>query len=604
MLFSGHYPGAGMRLGRSLVILCSLLSLTAVGAPAQEAARALRDYAQLQQLYPRLEGSAAERGVLQYVETRLRELGVSARRLDFRESDQDHSFSECLVASLAGDRRDTLVLAVPLDHPAGTSRDHDGSINVALALGLLAAARSRRPALSLEVLFLGAEFGAGNQYPMGSRLFLRDFTPSERAMAMYLNLRTVPTRLQVRAGGRGLESPFWLIDRTTRALGAAGLFFRVRGNETQIFRTGLTDAPTIIEPFLNAGYPAVSLEGEYGGIPEGGEEAWVDSFLEFLEGFSESFRGGIPETWDRHYLFFQVRSFYFPISEQLYVVLLIAALAGTLLYSLLYTRRLRRYLRLLGRDFWVLPLYFLLIFLLLFLASWALEGLQRLRNSSDLWAHLPLPFLAFKLAVPLLLFFSLLPVLRRLRVPLRGSFYSASALLFLLADIAVLAAINISFTYYFLWAFACALLFSAANSRVLKLLAFLASPYWILKAVLELFSLPVLRFCRVVLLSKLWGNLLLAAVLMPFILMYVRLHFVLPLFRISPRRTRRVISAALFGAILTGLAAFIFFYSPYGPDMPQPVRAEYLVDAVGLNKVMGKPFTVSEVLNKILELVK
>jgi hypothetical protein len=571
-----------MHLARSLAILSAVLTLAAVSARGQQsaAARVLADYARLQQLYPRLEGSAAERGVLEYVEARLRELGIASRRLDFRESDQNHSFSGCLVASLAGERRDRLLLVVPLNHPVEASRDRDGSINVALALGLLTAVGKTRPALSLEVLFLGAEFGGGAEYPMGSRLFLRDFTPSERAMAMYLNLRSVPSRLHVRAGGRGIESPFWLIDRTTRALNAAGLFFLVRGNETQIFRIGLTDAPTVIEPFLDAGYPAVVLEGEYGGLPAGGEEAWVASFLAFLEGFGDSFRGGIPETWDRHYLFFQIRSFYFRVSEQLYVVLLIGVLAAALLYSLVFTPRLRRYLRLLGRDFWVLPLYFLFIFLLLFLASWALEGLLRLRNSADLWAHLPLPFLAFKLAVPLLVFFSLLPLLRRLRVPLRGSFYSAAALLFLLADIAVLAAVNISFTYYFLWAFACALLFSAVTSRVLKLLFFLASPYWILKAVLELFSLPVLRFCQVVLLSKLWGNLLLAGVLLPFILMYIRLRLVLPLFRISSRRTRQVVSAALFAVVLSGLSGFFLFYSPYGPGRPQPVRAEYLVDRV------------------------
>ena len=563
---------------RPLALLCLLFALAAAASPAQPAARVLADYAGLQQLYPRPEGSAAERGVLRQAEERLRELGVPTRRLDFRESDQNHSFSEVLVASVAGQRRDTLLLAVPLDHPAGASRDRDGSINVALALGLLEAARARQPALSLEVLFLGAEFGEGPQYPMGSRLFLRNFTPVQPVMVMYLNLRAVPSRLAVRAGGRGLESPFWLIDRTTRALAAAGLFFRVRGNETQIFRIGLTDQPTVIEPYLNAGYPAVSLEGEYEGLPAGGEEAWVASFLGFLEGFGDRFREGIPETWDRHYLFFQLRSFYFPISEPLYVVLLIAVLAGTLLYSLVATRRLRRYLRLLGRDLWILPLYFLFIFLLLFLASWALEGVQRLRNSTDLWTHLPLPFLAFKLAVPLLLFFAFLPALRRLRVPLRGGFYSAAALLCLLADIVVLAAIDISFSYYFLWAFACALLFTASSSRIVKLLAFLASPYWILKAVLELFSLPVLRFCRVVLLSKLSGNLLLAAVLLPFILMYIRLHLVLPWFRISSRRTRRILSASLFGAILAGLAGFFLLYSPYGPGRPQPVTAEYLID--------------------------
>src|SRR4030042_1943147 len=102
-----------------------------------------------------------------------------------------------------------------------------------------------------------------------------------------------------RAGGRGSECPFWLIDRTTQALDAAGLFFRIRGNETQIFRFGLTDQPTMIEPYLNAGYPAVSLEGEYEGLPAGGEEALAASLLAFLGDFGGALPAGIPETWDR-----------------------------------------------------------------------------------------------------------------------------------------------------------------------------------------------------------------------------------------------------------------------------------------------------------------
>jgi 2-oxoglutarate ferredoxin oxidoreductase subunit alpha len=34
------------------------------------------------------------------------------------------------------------------------------------------------------------------------------------------------------------------------------------------------------------------------------------------------------------------------------------------------------------------------------------------------------------------------------------------------------------------------------------------------------------------------------------------------------------------------------------------IRAKYLVDAKGLNKVAGKPFTTTEVYNKILQMVK
>ena len=563
-----------------IALLLALIAFPLFGQDP-EGQRVLADYAALQLYYPRPEGSPAERAALRYVETRLQQLGLAFRRFDFQESDLDHSFSSCLSVQVRGEREDKLLLAVPLNHPPEASRDLDGSIDIALALELLERMQRTRPPISVEVLFLGAEFGEGSGYPMGSRLFLRNFTPGYRVMALYLNLRTIPTRVHIRPGGRGVEAPYWLIDRATRALRAANLFFLLRGNETQIFRVGLTGERTIIEPFLAAGYPAVSLEGEYAGLPTGGEQVWAASFLRFFDEFLASFRDGIPETWDRHYLFFQIRNFYFRISEQFYLGLMIVVLSAVLAYSLVATRRLRRYLRLLGRDFWILPLYLLFIFLLLFLATLALEGIQRLRNMTELWASLPLPFLAFKLAVPLLIFFAVLPMLRRLHFSRRGSFYSAAALLFLLLDIVVVAVINISFTYYFLWAFLFGLLFSAAPWRPLKLLAFLASPYWIMKTVLELFSLPVLRFTRFVLLSPIWGNMLLAVALLPFILMFIRLRMVVPLFRISDRRTRQVAGASVFAAVLVGLAVFFMIYSPYGQDRPQPVQALYSFDETG-----------------------
>jgi 2-oxoglutarate ferredoxin oxidoreductase subunit alpha len=34
------------------------------------------------------------------------------------------------------------------------------------------------------------------------------------------------------------------------------------------------------------------------------------------------------------------------------------------------------------------------------------------------------------------------------------------------------------------------------------------------------------------------------------------------------------------------------------------IRAEYLLDAIGLNKMQGKPFSVGEIVSKIQELLK
>ena len=100
--------------------------------------------------------------------------------------------------------RDTLILAVALNHPPETSNTLEGSINIALALSILEQLKTSKPPISVKVLFLGAEFGDDPDYPMGSKLFLRDFYPEHHVMVLYLNLKTIPKRLYIRAGGRGI----------------------------------------------------------------------------------------------------------------------------------------------------------------------------------------------------------------------------------------------------------------------------------------------------------------------------------------------------------------------------------------------------------------
>jgi hypothetical protein len=540
----------------------------------------LDDYETIRAMYPRLEGSDGERQLLKFIEQRLEFLRIPYSRLDFSESDKNHSFSSCLVADVRGAREDTLILAVPINHTPEIQNEFDGSINVALALGIIEHISRRIPPISVKILFLGAEYGQTADYPMGSRLFLRDFFPDYRVMCLYLNFKRIPSRLYLRGGARGIEAPYWLLDRSTNALEETDLFFLIRGNENQIFRIGLTSERTIIEPYLLADYPAVSFEGEYAPLEPLQRENWVFSFNLFMTEFLRAFSSGIPETWDRHYLFFQARGFYFSISEKMYLIILLVVLGGILIYGLVFTRRLRKYLRILAHNIWALPLFFLFIFSLLFLSTWLIEGILRARNMISLWEELPLLFLLFKLAVPLAMLFILLSVVKRLPIPRRGSFYSAGALLFLLLDIVVLAVINISFTYYFLWAFAFALLFSAVAYRPLKVLLFLVAPYWIVKTVVELFTLPRLEFCRILLLSKIGGNLLLTVILIPFILMFIRLKFIFPPARITSDKLRSRLTAGVFALILAGLLTTFFVYSPYREQRPQPINAVYVVDQV------------------------
>jgi hypothetical protein len=568
------------RLIACLLLLTGSAALFSQSALPPDSRAVLEDYRTIRSMYPRLEGSNGERQLLEFVGQRLEFLRVPYSRLDFSESDKNHSFSSCLVADIRGQREDTLILAVPINHPPETQGEFDGSINVALALGIIEHISRKTPPLSVKILFLGAEYGQTADYPMGSYLFLRDFFPDYRVMCLYLNFKRIPSRLYLRGGARGIEAPYWLLDRATEALEETDLFFLIRGNENQIFRIGLTSERTIVEPYLLADYPAVSFEGEYSDLDPLQQENWIFSFNLFMTEFLHAFADGIPETWDRHYLFFQARGFYFSISERAYLVILLVVLGGILTYGLVFTRRLRKYLRILAHNIWALPLFFLFIFALLFLSTWLIEGILRARNMVRLWEELPLLFLVFKLAVPLAMLFILLSVIKRLPIPRRGSFYSAGALLFLLLDIVVLAVINISFTYYFLWAFTFALLFSAVSYRPLKVLLFLASPYWIVKSIVELFTLPRLEFCRILLLSKVGGNLLLTVILIPFILMFIRLKFIFPPVRITSDKLRSRLTAGLFALVLIGLLSTFFVYSPYRGGRPQPISAVYVIDEV------------------------
>ena len=133
----------------------------------------LEAYSKIRSMHPRLEGSEGERQLLSFIEQRLEFLRVPYSRLDFSESDQNHSFSSCIVADVAGQREDTLILAVPINHPPEIREQFDGSINVAMALGIIEHISRATPPLSVKILFLGAEYGQTAEYPMGSRLFLR-----------------------------------------------------------------------------------------------------------------------------------------------------------------------------------------------------------------------------------------------------------------------------------------------------------------------------------------------------------------------------------------------------------------------------------------------
>ncbi len=536
------------------------------------------DLAAVESFYPRLEGSAGEKKTVSFITARLKSMGIPFSTFDFSQSDFQHSFSTCIRVDIEGTSRDTLIIAVPLDHAPDAAAVDDGAANIAIALGFLSRLRRSVPPVSVTVLFLGAEFGTSGEYPLGSRLFLRDYQPQLRAMVVYLNLRGIPSRVAVRAGGSGVVSPYWLIERTVSTLREAGLGFDLRGYENQVFRLGLSGESTIIEPYLRAGYPAVSLEGKYEWEHSVDVQKWLSSSQDFLSGFLTKSAGGIPEDWDLHYLLLQLGGFSLIVTEKQSVILLLSALAAVLLYSLLFRRGLKKYMRTMTRNFWsIIPIY-AIPFVLLLASTYVLEGILALRGFPSLWTYAPLPFLALKLTVPLLLFSILYGAVHRLRFPRNGSFYSAAAILFLLIDILVVAAINVSYSFYFLWAFVFVVLASVTSNRWAKLALFLPSSFWGIRGLMEIFLIPALPFCHTLLLSPIKGNLLIAAVMLPFVLFVIRLGLLFRGPTFMRRGSRQFVFASLFASLVIPLAVGLMFFSPFNAGQLRPVTVTQTID--------------------------
>jgi len=562
-----------------ILLFTAITPLLAQNSLPPNIEQSVTDINAIHNFYPRLEGSANEQRLIQFILKRLDFLKVQYTLQDYSDSDLVHSFSKNIVINIPGKLKDTVILAVPLNHPREETRDFDGAVNIALALALIKQLHNNQPPVSVEVVFLGAEFGDGKDYPLGSRLFLKDFEPDFKTVIIYLELKKIPARLLIQGGGRGIVSPYWLINKCTNALKKTDIYFLVRGNENQIFRMGLTKKRTIIEPFLKSDYPALSFEGEYGKATEKAEKNFLFAFNLFFSTFLEEFKTGFPDSWDKHYLFFQAKNFYFIIKEKSYILIFLLIFMLATAYALAFPGRMRKYEVTIKRNAWTLPVIFIITFIILFISTLILEGITYLRKFPTIWEYLPMLFLLEKIVISLSLYAVLYNTLKKLPFSRNGSFYSASALLFFLIDTVILAVINISFTYYFLWAFFFALLFAVSPYRILKVLFFLASPYWIIKATTELFTLPSLNFCRIVLFSRIWGNLMLAVITVPFILLIIRLGLILPPARrrikTGTNKIKRVRDIALFFGFLSVLFFVYLFgiFKPFNKNTQQPINA-------------------------------
>lgn len=534
--------------------------------------------------YPRPEASAGETQLIAYVNAVARRAGLEPTVLDFSGFATGHSFSRVIEVAVPGSSEGTIIVAAPLNHPEGAAPDEDGSASVAAALAVMEAVADGSPRLTYRFLFLGAEFGTDPVYPKGTRRFLDDYFAEEPHAMLYLNVDRLP--LVIETGGGGRVAPAWLLRSTVEASMANGVAPSILSGLNQLHRLGISDAPGPLVEYLDAGIPAVYLRsGDAGlGPPAVGDAAvrlagivgdWTDGFV-----------AGVPSRWDHHYLYFTVAGRQLIVGEQTFLIVLVVLLTSSILYSLIFRRQFARYLRTIRRNLWNLPVLFLLILGFLTAATYLLQLVLIVRRFPTIWHYYPAAYFAFKMAVSVFLFSVAAVLLRYLPLSKNGSFYSAAALFVLFVDIILFSAINLSFGYYFAWAFFWCFVFSVVRHRFLKAIALAVAPVFLIRVAFEVLRIPELVLTEELLLST-RGDLLLSFMILPFLLMLIRLDFLVR----HPVRGRRSFALRIAsigsGVIVVAMLVFVMLSDPFTPTTPQPVTAVERIDYVEFDRILS-----------------
>ncbi len=558
------------------LLLFSLIVAGPASALTVDPAVAARHAESVRATYPRPEASRGEARLIEYIRSVVERVGLQLTTAGFAGSATGHSFSRIVEIVVPGTGAGTAIIVAPLNHPEDASPDEDRSASVAAALTLLEAVATAAPlSTSFRFLFPGAEYGDAPDYPLGTRRFLETYFAEGPHALLYLEVSRLP--LLVEAGGGGRVTPPWLLDRTLEAAGPLADRVGVTLGLNQLHRIGLTDAPAPLVAFLQADIPAVQLRCGDAGLQPPSAAAVARDLAQVAAHWARSLSADIPDTWDRHYLSFRAGPGYALVPEQGFLLIVLGVLLATLFYALVFRHKLVRYVRTTIRNGWNLPLLFLLIFGFLTAATQLLELLLSARRFPTIWTWYPGAYFALKVALAFFLFSVAAQFLRYLPLSKRGSFYSASALFVLFVDIVIFSVIDISLSYYFIWAYIWAFVFSVVRARLLKALALLIAPFFLFAVTLNVFRVPELGLAEQLLLSP-RGDLLLSFMILPFLLMLIRLDFMVR-HPVRGRRSFALRSASVIsGVFVLGILTFVLVSSPFSTANPQPVTATETVD--------------------------
>ena len=471
-----------------------------------------------------------------------------------------HSFSSNLLVHLPGSGAETILVLIPLPGPNTRSSPEENQGFLSTSLQLIDELQIRELPFSIDIVYAGAEF----EEQKSLRGYLLSPTIPKYSFAVYIEGWGSPGSWNMTNGSAGEVSPGWLVKALLEELKKSGVAPAIQGLMTQLYSLGFGPT-TPLAPLLERTIPAVLI-----GTPLDRNNESTDAQIEGLVRFLTLPREHPDPTrdWERYYILLQFNAFTWFIGEETYLTLTFLLLSAVLLRIRFTSRGKKRYSFLLLKFGLLVLGLSLAMFLLLILGSVLPEILLILRDFPTLFQYNPGAFFLLKVLSGSALFGWVFGAFLLVVPEDQGEVYSAIAIGTLVLDVLLLSVLQVTLGYYYLWALVCTLFFLEAKSLWGKTFWFLLSPFWLIKSLVELFSLDEPALLQAFGGVNLPVDMVVSLLLVPYIAMFLRLRM------LAPQKYAKnwiLLTSLGFGITAVGLFWTLYIYDPFA-HQPKPFQ--------------------------------
>jgi len=554
------------------------------------------DIEYLRNLYPSENNSGQERAVYQFIKERLISLSISYSEQSLDTVAGAHSFSSNIIVDFEGTSNSSIIFAVPVNNLK------DNSLNIAIALKLCEIFSNNIPEKNVKILFLGSEFSRSlldisyllydqelvkeiiersMNEQLGSRTFLQDYFPEYDVCLIYLNIENHESIVEISNITETGQTPLWFIKKSAEEMEKNNINFFIDLRKNNFYKAKY-DLRSQIDIFMENNIPSLYISAAddlnsallFNRNTSMKQEELAAKLVFFLTAMSNDYP---KPDWEVNYLIIPFNNKYFFLKEKYNILMYLAFIVIIILFIMKYSINFFRYSRRLFKNFGALIWLFLLCFLSLFFATLTTEFILSLKGTANIWLETPGIVFIIKITTATLFLFFALFLLQVIKLPSSGNFYSASAIFLMVINLFIFQFLNITLSFIAMWGLVWTILFSFSKNRLIKTGCLIISYYFIHDTVIYIFMAPAINICDFLISSNITGNILIAATLLPGIIMILRiLHIQVRTESRKYKFLRKIIYAATLLAAI-GLISYYYSLDIYR-NKKMPVLLVHIID--------------------------